>query len=201
MQCTKREISLLLYICQYERFEGFYNPNKGVSYKFTWNSVGYIIDDADRFVIEQAAISSAPGKKKFYYFDHEINKNQNDIKAWYFMVASFDKGHLKKHFDKSLWPFIKDCIVETDTLSNILGKNNIYEFQLLHIDTEGHDLKVLQSMDFSVYMPALIYIEYKHLSDSDNLELLNLLENQGYTVYDCGIDYFAVHKKQYMRYL
>lgn len=33
-----------------DRFEGVYNPNKGVSYKFTWNAVGTIIDDADNFV-------------------------------------------------------------------------------------------------------------------------------------------------------
>jgi len=158
-------------------------------------------NDVDRFTIEQVAISSMEGKEKFYYLDHKVNESIQDLKPWVFMVASFNKNHLLKLLDESLQPFIRDCTVETNTLTNILKRNNLDNFNLLHIDTEGHDLVVLKSLDLSVCSPTLIYIEYNHLSDSDNTELLNLLNNYEYTVYDCGIDYFAVNKKKYMRLL
>ncbi len=156
-------------------------------------------NDSQRFKVEQIGVSSKEGEKIFYYVGDHAKEDAKGFKPFVFLIASFDKSHILKHSDGRLEPYIIEEKIKTDTLQNILLNNNISDFQLLHIDAEGHDLVVLKSMDLSVYTPTLIYIEYSHLSDSDNIELLNHLQNQGYTVYDCGIDYFAINKKKYTK--
>ena len=65
---------------------------------------------------------------------------------------------------------IDEKFIETCTLNYILNlspfKNK--EIDLLNIDTEGNDLKVLKSLDFNIYNPKIIIIE-THLKDIDNI--------------------------------
>ena len=43
--------------------------------------------------------------------------------------------------------------------------------------------------------PAAILLEHQNLSAGDKRELVQLLRRHGYSVDDCGGDFFAVHKK------
>tara|TARA_E500000178_G_scaffold347494_1_gene400924 strand:- start:575 stop:1255 length:681 start_codon:yes stop_codon:yes gene_type:complete len=65
---------------------------------------------------------------------------------------------------------IDEKFIETCTLNYILNlspfKNK--EIDLLNIDTEGNDLKVLKSLDFNIYNPKIIIIE-THLKDIDKI--------------------------------
>ena len=46
------------------------------------------------------------------------------------------------------------------SLTKVLDENGVpFNFDLLSIDTEEHDLRVLQSLDFTRYAPGLIIIE------------------------------------------
>lgn len=51
--------------------------------------------------------------------------------------------------------------VETDTLSNIIDQTKYKDqpLDLLCIDAEGHDLVVLQSLDFKRYRPGVVVVE------------------------------------------
>lgn len=163
------------------------------------NKLKFNFSDIDRFTVEQVAISEEEGEKMFYFVDQKNNEHLKSDYPWVSLLSSFDKNHILKHHDGALDPYIIEEKVKTNTLTDILKKNNINDFHLLHIDAEGHDLVVLKSLDFSVYSPAMIYIEYNHLSDSDIIELLNLFDKYEYTTYDCGIDYLAIKKKEYMK--
>ena len=61
---------------------------------------------------------------------------------------------------------IDEILIETKTLNNVLElspfKNK--EIDLLNIDTEGNDFKVLKSLNFEIYNPKIIIIE-THLKD------------------------------------
>lgn len=58
--------------------------------------------------------------------------------------------------------------VKTVTLQELLEQSNApSEFELLSIDVEGHDLKVLKSIDLSRYSPQLIIIEMINFNFSD----------------------------------
>ena len=51
--------------------------------------------------------------------------------------------------------------IKTDTLNNIIStsKYSNLKFDLLSIDVEGHELQVLQGLDFNLYSPDVIVVE------------------------------------------
>jgi FkbM family methyltransferase len=74
--------------------------------------------------------------------------------------------------------------VETRTLSEIIESSPFAgrQIDLLSIDTEGHDLNVLKSLDFEKYKPRLVIIE-THLMNMDQImesELYKFLKKNGY---------------------
>ena len=64
--------------------------------------------------------------------------------------------------------------IKTDTLNNIISasKYNNSKFDLLSIDVEGHELQVLQGLDFDRYSPDVIIVEFLDLTIS-KLEIKN----------------------------
>ena len=64
--------------------------------------------------------------------------------------------------------------IKTDTLNNIISasKYNNSKFDLLSIDVEGHELQVLQGLNFNIYSPDVIVVEFLDLTIS-KLEIKN----------------------------
>jgi len=150
--------------------------------------------DEKRFIIEQVAIGSTPGRRKFYYVDQRASDRMPNLPQWFDQLGSFDRSHITKHLAGALESYIIETEVEVTTLSRVFERNGIKECHLLHIDAEGHDLEVLNSLDLSKTVPAMILMEHKHLNISDKKQALNLLRRSGYLSSDCGADYFAIHR-------
>ncbi len=104
-----------------------------------------------------------------------------------------------KQLNGVLTPFILECKVEVHPLTDILRRNGAQDIHLLHIDTEGHDYEVLKTLDFTACAPIAIFVEYMHLPATQKREMLHLLRRHGYSVHDCGGDYFALDKKAVKR--
>ena len=151
--------------------------------------------DSRRFSLEQVAIGAAPGRTTFYYVDQEAIKSQPGLPSWYDQLGSFDRNHILKHLNGALEPFIVECEVEVCTLSEVLRRNGIRDLHLLHIDTEGHDYEVLKTLDLAKHAPVMIFVEHKHLPNTQKAEMLQLLLENGYSVRDCGGDYFALNEE------
>lgn len=62
----------------------------------------------------------------------------------------------------------------------------------LHIDTEGYDLEVCKTLDFSKSKLDAILIEHKHLLYSDLRELIRLLQVAEYLIWNTGADLLAL---------
>lgn len=87
-------------------------------------------------------------------------------------LSGFEEGHHKQDFS-ARYP------VETVSLSDLLDKQGAPEFiDFLSIDTEGSELEILSSFDFSRYRFGLIAVE--HGRSQDRSMLLSLLESFGY---------------------
>lgn len=78
-------------------------------------------------------------------------------------------------------------------LQNILDKHKINKIDLIHIDAEGFDFKILQQINFEKYMPKLILFEHAHLSQEEKQQALLLLKNHDYTLNEYGGDTLAIH--------
>jgi FkbM family methyltransferase len=151
--------------------------------------------DAQRFSLEQVAIGATDGEATFYYVDQKALKCIPNLPSWFDQLGSFDKSHIVKHLNGVLAPFIIECNVEVRALGDVLKKNGIRDVHLLHVDTEGHDYEVLKTLDLANQAPVAIFVEHKHLPDTQKTEMLYLLRKYGYSVHECGGDYFAVNKK------
>lgn len=84
------------------------------------------------------------------------------------------------------WNFEKEEVIKTRTLNSVLVENlpDNQKIDVLSIDVEGYDFKVLKSIDLDLYRPKIIVIEIHGLqllsSDSTKNDIIKYLSNYGY---------------------
>jgi FkbM family methyltransferase len=149
--------------------------------------------DANRFAIANVAINGGEDLP-FYHVDPQAKKEHPDLPAWFDQLASFDRNHLTNHLDGILEPYVRTLEVKGTTLPNLLQDNAVEKIDLIHIDTEGYDWKVLQQLDLSRYTPDFILFERHHLSPEAISEALAFL-SPAYEVFSTDIDALAVNRK------
>ena len=109
-------------------------------------------------------------KDKFLenYQDHIKGINSNEIQ--HLLNHNVKKSHIEK---------VK---VETLTFENLIKKYNLTEIDLLYIDVEGYDDKlVFDFLDNSKLRPILIF-EYIHIKNVSLKILIKRLLNENYKI-------------------
>jgi FkbM family methyltransferase len=147
--------------------------------------------DQQRFTLRQIAIGPQTTETNFYSVDPAAKQQIPDLPSWFDQLGSFDRNHILKHLDGVLAPFIVTSKVQVCPLSELLRQAGAAEVQLLQIDVEGADWEVLKTLDFTKHKPLGIFVEHKHLPPQTKSEMRNTLRSHGYTVGDCGDDFFA----------
>jgi len=145
-------------------YEGFYvdvgcfHPvrlsNTFSLYKKGWSGINI---DAKRGAMENfreqrpqdinlhAAISDVRERKTFYEFESAT-------------VSSFDEEHVAEWKERDR--IVDEYELETVPLTDVLDEHEVpRNFDLLDVDVEGFDLRVLKSLDFTRYRPKLILVE------------------------------------------
>ena len=86
--------------------------------------------------------------------------------------STINKGIINKN------DVIDEIEIKTETLNKVLELSpfKYKEIDLLNVDTEGNDLKVLKSLDFKIYNPKIIIIE-THLKDIQKILISELYKN------------------------
>lgn len=81
-----------------------------------------------------------------------------------------------------------ECIqrVQCITLNDLVVKYNLlnYEFELLQIDAESYDGRILLSTDFTDILPKYIRFEYSHLCKNECIKIIRHLQDFGYKMVD-----------------
>jgi FkbM family methyltransferase len=143
--------------------------------------------EAPRFVFENTAIGKEKEKVKFYYVSEKARTQRgNSLPFWFDQLGSFDRNHILKQLDGRLEPFIIEELIECVPMQEILDRNHVERFDLLHVDTEGFDCQVISQIDFTRYQPKVILYEHHHLSHEERQKVTSLLSSWGYrlSVYD-----------------
>jgi FkbM family methyltransferase len=78
------------------------------------------------------------------------------------------------------------------TLPTLLKRHGVEAFDMLCIDAEGWDFKILRQLDFSRWRPKLIRIEYINLSDEEKSAVTELFNQHQYYYGNDGINLDAV---------
>ena len=69
------------------------------------------------------------------------------------------------------------------TLPDLFVKHKVTQLNLLQIDAEGYDYKILKQLDFSRYRPECINIELLCLPADERQAAFDLLDQNGYSCY------------------
>lgn len=119
--------------------------------------------------------------------DHNIKcavSEKNQIVKIFFQkelsqLSTTDEEQAKKVFQGK----IKSKEIQSYTLNHILEKSKFYnkEIDLLDIDVEGTDYKVLLGLNFEKYKPKLICVEIHNQNIKDD-KIYKFLTNKGYTL-------------------
>ena len=113
--------------------------------------------------IEASAISEKSEIKKFYFVKPESIKKLG--KHWASEIGSFDKDHILNHNNKRFLVTesdIEEVNIHYLTFSDLIIKYFILSIDLLHIDVEGSEFAILNSINFEKIEIKKIIFEYKH---------------------------------------
>jgi FkbM family methyltransferase len=128
--------------------------------------------------IERAAVSNCDGEAPLY----RLRTVPGQTPEWFNQLATLDREVLLKH--RSSIPEIDSLIIEervpTTRLDTLMARHGISTIDFLVVDTEGHDLEILRTLDFTRFRPTLLMFEHQHLSEHDKQSAYALLENAGY---------------------
>jgi FkbM family methyltransferase len=126
--------------------------------------------------IENIAIVDDPELKTATIHYHD----QDSVGRDRFELASLNKNHFIKIRESYYTEEgMRERIVPSVTINQLLDKYQLTDIDVLFIDTEGFDDMIIKNIDFSKYNIKEIYYEILHI-DANSLRAF--LESKGYTI-------------------
>jgi len=104
--------------------------------------------------------------------DKYINKYDEHVKG----LNSFEIKHLIKHGVKK--KHIEKKKITSQSILNLIDKYNIEELDLLCVDTEGYDGKIVYEFISKTKLKPIIIFEYIHIENKFFNKLINLLNTE-----------------------
>lgn len=159
----------------------FYSKNsKWGGYIFEPNPVSFsrleinLKDCKERIFAVNKGISNKNGIMKMFT-SYDENSRQD------LAVSSFQKKiFLKQKTHKSR---TKEILVETITISEFLEKLGWNDFDLLQVDTEGHEYEIFETLDLTRFRPKIMQIETGHLSPKKISALTKKIASANFYIY------------------
>ena len=96
-------------------------------------------------------------------------------------ITSFNKDHLIKHGVKSTH-IVKDN-VDSITIKDLIEKHNLKKFDLLFLDVEGYDGKIINDFFTNAKCRPIIILEYIHIENKIFQILINNLKENKYSFF------------------
>lgn len=113
-------------------------------------------------------------------------------------VSSFDRSHVEKMIVKFGYSkleandWIEETEVDTITFANLLDRLPNQHLDLLFIDAEGADFRLLKTFPFSRLRPRMLVFEFAHLTTDETREVMPFLSTNGYSFVAIGEDIVAI---------
>lgn len=139
-------------------------------------------------VFENVAITEQDETRKLYRVTAEAV--HRGVPHWALGMSTFIEGKLDDYK-----PHVVEQPVACMRLETLLAKYKPERIDILQIDTEGYDYKVLKQFDFTRYQPYIINLEWVNLNAEEKAATQALLLAQGYVFYENDMDLFAVKRE------
>ena len=143
-----------------------------------------------RVAVENVAIGDHDGQRPFYHLAEAPDPEGAGVPWWYDAIGSFDREHVLRHARGEV-PDVEDRIRHIDvrcmTLDSLCRKHAIAP-DLLVIDAEGFDWRIIRTIDFTSHRPRLLAFEHHHLGPRDRSDCEEMLRGLGYELVSEGLD-------------
>ena len=116
-------------------------------------------------------------------------------------ITSFDKNHLLTHGVKKNH-IIKENVQST-SIGDLIVKHNVKQLDLLFVDAEGYDGKIVYDFLSSEKIEPIIVLEYIHIKNEIFKLLINKLEEKKYVFFsiDENMICFPEEKKNLLNFI
>ncbi|MGD1029724.1 MAG: FkbM family methyltransferase [Opitutaceae bacterium] len=132
----------------------------------------------ENIAVERSAIGESDGEARMFRI-----ADSPGAPSWHQQLASFDRSVLLKH--TGAIPGLDSLVVEEAvpviSVKTLLSRHRMSRIDLLVIDTEGHDFRILRQFDLIALAPVLVMFEHQHLSPADKSAAYSLLRRAGYS--------------------
>lgn len=156
--------------------------------------IRYKKSSSGRYTYKNLAVSDKAGKMNMYYLKPIVKHWRSGHLS---RTSSLDRQHVIKHSrwysGVALSSYIVDCL----TFNELMKEQEITQVDLVAIDAEGYDGRIIKSIDFARCQPVFIWYEHHNLSESQRKEVANLLTLQGYSFVEFGMNTLA-YKANYL---
>jgi FkbM family methyltransferase len=137
------------------------------------------------------------GRKELHFFNVAVSADTEPKQLWKIkdaflhefpfyapQLGSFDRNHIRKHFPEfsDLDSRLEAIDVGCKTYEQIQAEASLSTVDVLHLDVEGHEYAILQSIDFLRSRPLILIFEIKHMPTRDRESLFQRLQNAGYAI-------------------
>ena len=135
-----------------------------------------LYDGNDRLTILQAAVDAKHGKRTLFTVESD------SVPSWARGMASFQRDNIVKnaYLIPGVESTIKEITVNCITFDDVMQKIAAGQLDLLQIDAEGADGRILSLFPFDRVRPAIVHWESKNLHKHEQEEVLDLLKGYGY---------------------
>ncbi|QHT69636.1 FkbM family methyltransferase [Rhodocytophaga rosea] len=145
-----------------------------------------------RFRFENAAVNDG-SSQLFYWVQEDAISHVPDLPKGFDQLGSFDRNNITKHLDGKLEHYIVEASIQGITLQALFSKHSIDKLDILHIDTEGYDWKILSQLDLNKHSPLLILFEHINLSAVEKAQAIQFLKTRFYIV-ELEADFLCINR-------
>lgn len=142
--------------------------------------------DCSGLTFENVVIAEQGGERVMYRVSQDAIQ-KNVLPPWYGGIGSLSPernalgGRRVSEEDfREIQEHVVKQSVTASTLGDLVERNSVKKFDVLVIDAEGYDYRILEQLDFKRHQPSLIQIEYVNLPESEQVAAVSLLKSQGY---------------------
>lgn len=138
-----------------------------------------------------AAISSEEGTLVFWTFDDSfLDTLPLELRMEYLRKASAERAHVTKFLNGAPESVLTQINVPCTTISKVVKNHLPQGFDLLVIDAEGHEARIIESINFNEVRPKAIFFESHHIK-AQMPHLIERLDSAGYSIREIRGDCIA----------
>lgn len=127
---------------------------------------------------ENVAIAEQPGRRRFY----RLSPAAGEVYELADALGSLDRDVLLSHAQQvpDIERYVEEIEVDCLTFDGLFARHDVDRIDLLHIDAEGYDARLLRTFPWQRFEPRVVLYEHDHLDRRDRAATEAMLRERGY---------------------